>query len=299
MFDIIIPTFQNLEELKRCLQGLSKQTFPDFRILLCIDGIPNKINNFLMRNSFPNDIIPLQHADVKRHGRTATRNLALKSIQSEYLLLLDSDIIPLPELVERHYEQLKNQNCISLGYVEYTDFKTNYLADYIQSRGKNRYKDQEILPYKYITSQNVAMKSNYFIQIGGQDSAIVSYGGDIEFGYHLSKTLSIPLIYNKKAVGHATCNKDLEGVLKQMQEFGRITLPYIKQKYPEFNQAFRIDLITTKGLKSIFTRIVVNRAIAKILQRIVPYFPKHLRRLMIHYLFFQSIVKGYDSIKKK
>lgn len=295
MFDIIIPTYNNIEELKKCLQGFCKQTFTDFRIMLCIDGNPHNINNFLMKNSFPVHIIPLQHIDEKRHGRSATRNLALESIKAEYLLLFDSDIIPSPELVERHYGLLTNQDCISLGEVEHINLKTNYLADYIQSRGKNRYKDQEVLPAKYITSQNVAIRSKYFIQMGGQDSALVSYGSDIEFGYRLKKSFLVPFIYNKKAVGYTTWDKDLDCVLEQMEEFGKYSLHYIKQKHPEFKEAFRFDLMIQKNLKSFLIRMLMQKPIAGFFKKIVPHVPGFLQRAIMHYLFFFYINKGFRS----
>ena len=61
LFDVIIPTFQNPDKLKGCIQGFSAQTLSDFRILLCIDGNPQKVNNYLMRNNFP--FIEIQKSD--------------------------------------------------------------------------------------------------------------------------------------------------------------------------------------------------------------------------------------------
>jgi len=298
LFDIIIPVFGNPEELKHCLQGFSQQSFSDFRILLCIDGHPEKINNYLMRNNFSLDIIPLHHADVKRHGSNATRNLALPYLQSEYLLMFDSDSFPSADLVKHHYTLLADCDCISLGGVKYLNIETHYLADYVQSRGKNKLRDGEIVPFKYITSHNVAMKIRYFIEMGGQDAAIRSYGGDIDFAYRLNKQVSIPVINNKKAESYTTWNKSMEVMLNQMHEFGSITLPYLKRKHPELEQAFRVDLITKRGLPHFIIRILFNHAVAKLFKRVLPYIPKFFKRKMIHYLFFQSIVRGFDSVDK-
>ncbi|MFO7890975.1 MAG: glycosyltransferase [bacterium] len=298
LFDIIIPAFGNPEELQKCLQGFSQQTFSDFIILLCIDGTPEKINNYLMRNIFSLDIIPLHHSDVKRHGSNATRNLALPYLQSEYLLMFDSDSIPSADLVEQHYTLLTDHDCISLGGVKYLNSETHYLADYIQSRGKNKLGDGEIVPYKYFTSHNVAMKTRYFIQMQGQDDAIMSYGGDVEFSYRLKKNVSAPLIYNKKAISYSVWNKSTKVMLDQMEEFGSVTLPYLKQKHPELKKAFRVDLITKRGIQHLIIRIAVNNAVAEFFKKMLPYAPRFLKRMMIHYLLFQSIVQGFDSVNK-
>ncbi len=166
LFDVIIPTFQNPDTLKKCLEGFSTQTFSDFRILLCIDGNPRQVNNYVMGSTFPFEIIPLQHKQGTRQGPNATRNLALPHVQSEYLLLFDSDCIPAPELMEQHYRILAKSDCFSLGELVYQNSQSNILADYVQSRGKNKCRDQDILPYKYLTSQNLAMKGKYFIRMG-------------------------------------------------------------------------------------------------------------------------------------
>jgi len=298
LFDIIIPVFKNPEELEKCLQGFSQQTFSDFRILLCIDGNPEKINNYLMRNNFSLDIMPLHHADVKRYGSNATRNLALPHLQSDYLLMFDSDFIPSADLMQHHYTLLTARDCISLGGIKYLNTETHYLADYVQSRGKNKLRDGEIVPYKYITSHNVAMKTRYFIKIGGQDDAIMSYGGDVEFSYRLKKHVSVPLIYNKKAISYAVWNKSMKVMLNQMHEFGSVTLPYLKQKHPELKQAFRVDLITKRGIHHLIIRIAFNNAVATFFKKILSYAPRLFKRMMIHYLLFQRIIRGFDSVNK-
>ncbi|MEJ2628703.1 MAG: glycosyltransferase [bacterium] len=299
LFDVIIPTFQNPDTLKKCLEGFSLQTFSDFRILLCIDGNPRQVNNYLMGSTFPFDIIPLQHKQGTRQGPNATRNLALPHVQSEYLLLFDSDCIPTPELMEQHYRILDKSDCFSLGELVYQNSRTNILADYVQSRGKNKCIDQQVLPYKYVTSQNLALKREYFVQIGGQDVDIKSYGGDIEFGFRLGKNFSLPLIYNKKASSYAVWDKDMDTMLEQMREFGSITLPYLKQKYPDLRQVFRVDLITARGFRRLLTRVIINKTIARFFRKLLPRTPGAMSRMMIHYLFFQSIMEGYDSFRKK
>ena len=37
-FSIIIPTFNDLNNLKRCLRGVYKQTFHDYEIIIINDG---------------------------------------------------------------------------------------------------------------------------------------------------------------------------------------------------------------------------------------------------------------------
>ncbi len=299
MFDVIIPTYKNLEELKKCLHAFEKQTYRNFKILVCVDGASEGVLEYLSTVKFNFPFKVLMHKDGKRKGRNATRNLALNHLESKYLLMFDSDIIPAPDLLEEHLVLLERKDCISLGDVVYTNASKNILADYIQTRGKSKYKNGQIIPSYYLATSNVAFESQYFIQVGGQDPDMVTYGGgDIEFGYRMEKMFHLSVIYNKEAVGYAKWNKNLDFVLDQMEEFGAVNLHKIRKKYPELREVFRFDLAESKNLKSRFVRFFLRETIGRAVKGMVPYVPRLIRRLLIHYLFFLSIYKGYVSYDK-
>jgi len=299
MFDVIIPTYKNLEELKRCVQAFGKQTYRNFRILVCVDGPSEGVLEYLSTAKFSFPFKVLMHKGGKRKGRNVTRNLALNHLESKYLLMFDSDIVPASDLLEKHLALLERKNCISLGDVVYTNASENILADYIQARGKGKYKNGQVIPSYYLATQNVAFESQYFIQVGGQDPDMVTYGGgDIEFGYRMEKMFRLPVIYNKEAAGYAEWNKSLDFVLGQMEEFGAVNLHKIRKKYPELREVFRFDLVESKNLRSRFVRFFLRETISKAVKEMVPPSPRLIRRLLIHYLFFWSIYKGYVSYDK-
>ncbi len=294
MFDVIIPTYKNLEELKRCLQAFENQTYKEFRILVCVDGPAKSVLEYFSAGKFNFPFKVLTHRNGKRNGRNATRNLALGYLESKYLLMFDSDIIPASDLLEKHLALLKKKDCISVGEVVYTNASKNILADYIQTRGKNKYKNGQTIPSYYLATSNVAFESQYFLNAGGQDPDMVSYGGgDIEFGYRMEKMFHLPVIYNKEAVGYAKWSKSLDFVLSQMEEFGAVNLHKIKSKYPELREVFRFHLAESKNLKSRFVRFFLRDTIGTAVKEMVPHAPRLIRRLLIHYLFFWSIYKGY------
>ena len=300
LFDIIIATYNNLDELKSCLVGFEKQTVKDYRLLICVDGSTDGTLEALSKTSYSFEFEVLTHADRKNKGRNPARNLSLSHIESKYIVIFDSDICPAPNLLEKHLLLLKNKNCISLGDVIYTDSATNYLSDYLQHRGKNKYKNgDEISPY-YLLTQNVAFESQYFIQVEGQDADMVTYGGgDTEFAYRLWKTFRLPVIFNALAAGYSELNKDLPVYFRQMEEFGGINLPYIYKKYPEFTQLFRFDRLISGSLYNRFLRLFLQPWIAKCGRTIIPIVPRFIRRRDIHFLVFYHIYRGYRIALKK
>ena len=155
------------------------------------------------------------------------------------------------------------------------------------------------IPAQYLISQNLAMSTEDFIKIGGQDGKMVTYGGgDTEFGYRISKLLNVPVIFNQKALGYSEMPKTLDYALNQHIEFGKINLPYIHNKYPEFTSLFRFDLIASNSIQSFFVNLFMNKWMRNIVYFLTSKTRPCFRRKCIHYLVFYSIQKGYRSYIK-
>jgi glycosyltransferase involved in cell wall biosynthesis len=203
-FDIVIPTYNNLSELLQCLEGFKEQTFQDFRILVCVDGSTDKTESVLKKTDFPFSMKILKHPKNVHLGRNATRNLILPHLTARFLVTIDSDMVPASDFLQQHYRLLSQSACISQGKVVYLNKRSNSWADYIQSRGKNKYSHGETLPYYYLTTGNSAMPVHVFKEIGGQDAAMTKYGGgDTELAYRLYQAFRLPVIYNARAVSNS------------------------------------------------------------------------------------------------
>jgi len=294
-FDVVIPTYNNLEELKICLHKLENQTFNDFRVLICVDGSTDGTKEFLSTANYPFQFDVIFHPSGKHKGRNPTRNLSLPYLKAEYLLLLDSDMIPQTDFLERHHELLTHQNCVSLGNIEYINADKNIVADYIMSRGKNKYQDGDVLSCRYFNSGNVAFKTYYFIELKGQDPEMETYGGGVEFGIRFEKKFKLSVIFNEQAFCQSVLNKNLTFVLNQMREFGAVNLPYLRKKHPDYQDVFRWDVIESGKLTNRLLRLFLINPIGWLVKRTVQVFPRKVRQFLIHYLFFLNIYQGYRT----
>lgn len=297
IFDIIIPTMNNLAELRDCLEGFQNQLFKEFRVICCIDGSTDGTNEFLNIAAFNYQILKLNHEDNKSKGRDETRNLALYHLNSEYVLLIDSDTIPSPELLKNHYDLLKSKDCISVGDVRINDINENVWSYYLQTRGKRKFKNLEEIPAYYLNTQNVAFRSKYFIEIGGQDTDLSnSYGGDdTVLGHRIEKRFKIPTIFNQSAVAHSKTEKSLDVALIQMKEFGTGNLKIIKEKYPELNKIFRLNIMESEAIYFKIFRMFLNESTAKLGRRILKISPSPINLWIIQFLVFNAIYQGYKS----
>ena len=296
-FDLIIPTWNNLAELKKCLQGFEEQSFRDFRALICVDGSTDGTIEYLESLKLNFEFEILKHVANAHKGRNETRNLSLDKISSKYILLFDSDIVPQNDLLLKHFELFSKKDCVSLGEVVYENANKNIWALYLQTRGKGKYSNLAEVPGYYLNTQNAAFKSDYFIKLKGQDPELSNnYGGDdTVLGYRIKEEFNIPVVFNKTAVGYSFMDKDLDQALKQMKEFGAKNLKVIRRKYPSFTEIFRFDIVESRLLHHKIIRLFVRKCIAGFLQKMIRILPKFLKIKVVHFLVFYSIHSGYKS----
>ena len=208
-------------------------------------------------------------------------------------------MVPNATLLEHHFQLVSGKECVSQGQVIYTNRDTNSWADYIQTRGVNKYKDGEVLPPFYLTTGNAAMPARYFIELGGQDASMIHYGGgDTEFAYRLNRTYNPPVIFNAKAIAFSVMNKDLGSALEQMEEFGAVNLPYIRNRHPQFNELFQIHRLESNSPVYHLLRLFFNEFIHKICLYCSNYLRGIIRRKCIHFLVIYRIYQGYRQFLK-
>ena len=296
VFDIIIPSYNNQEELVNCLHGFANQTFKDFRIFICIDGSTDNSVELVQKTNFSFEHKILEHPDKLNQGRNATRNLALEFINAEYLLFFDSDITPYPNLIEKHFQILKQKPCISVGNVDYINKDTDLWAGYISKRGYNKFKNLEVMPSEYMNMGNLAMPAHFFTSIKGMDGNLKKYGGDdSELSIRLEKEFEPLVINNSLAKGYSVLKKSLDYALNQIEEFGSYNLKLIHQKHPGFGNIYAYDLMKGTSLKSLFFKALMNKRISIAVKKSIPYLPRIVRFKAVHYLTAFYLYNGFSK----
>ena len=298
LFDIIIPTYNNRDELFHCLTGFESQTMKEFRILICIDGSTDGTQEFLSQyiSTSALNITVLEHPDGQNHGRNATRNLALPILSAPYMICLDSDAIPSPQFIDQHHVILQQEECISAGDLTYVNADTNRWAAYLHTRGKKRFANNALIPFQYITTGNLGMPTRFFIALQGQDSSMHGYGGgDTEFAYRLHKTFNPNIYHAKEAIAHSFMHKSIDDALNQMEEFGKGNLQYIRAKHPAFTELFKMDVIAGNGITSTLTRALLHPFFGMITHALAMVLPIKISIALLPHAVMSRIMKGLNS----
>ena len=89
MISVIIPIYNVEKYLRKCLDSLSKQTFPDVEFILVDDGSTDRSGTIADQYHYNDDRFSVYHTE--NHGLSAARNLGIEKAQGEWLMFVDGD----------------------------------------------------------------------------------------------------------------------------------------------------------------------------------------------------------------
>ncbi len=297
LFSVVIPTYNNLEELKNCLASFENQTIKDFEIIVCVDGSTDGTIEYLTSSIFSFRIRIFEHKDKKNHGRATTRNLVLNKLNSKFVLFIDSDTTATHNLIEEHYNLLQNQTkIISLGSIFYTNEKKNLVAYYLNQRGKNNNKHLDELIPQYFTTQNFALSVDDFNYTQGFDEIYdQSYGGeDTEYAIRITKNFGYKIINNNKAIVYSIMDKTPEKLLIQMHNFGYTNLNLLIKTYPEYN-IFKTNFMLKHSLILTLSVTIYNLLKSVVFKPIISFksLSNKYKYPIFHLMIWLEILRGF------
>lgn len=88
---VVIPTYKRTNDLKRCLEGLSRQFQVPDEVIVVVRDIDDKTRNFLEEYQ---STIHITTAIVNKPGQVAALNTGLQKSSGEFICILDDDTVP-------------------------------------------------------------------------------------------------------------------------------------------------------------------------------------------------------------
>lgn len=119
MIDIIMPVYNTpIDDLKRCLSSIERQTFKDYKVYIIDDGSLDDVRSFLDEYVRDKDEVIVKH--VVNGGVSRARNIGIDSSSAEYLTFVDSDDTLEENFLEEAFSLIKDNDLDSVigGYNE-------------------------------------------------------------------------------------------------------------------------------------------------------------------------------------
>lgn len=109
MIDIIMPVYNTpIDDLKRCLSSIERQTFKDYKVYIIDDGSFDDVRSFLDEYVRDKDEVIVKH--VVNGGVSRARNIGIDSSSAEYLTFVDSDDTLEENFLEEAFSLIKDND---------------------------------------------------------------------------------------------------------------------------------------------------------------------------------------------
>lgn len=297
LFSIVIPTYNNLSELKGCLAALAALPGEDFEVWVGVDGSTDGTWEWLQQARYPFSCTALQHPGGTNQGRAATRNLALPHLNGRYTLFLDSDMEAAPDLLSAHQAVL-DRGAVSIGAVRYRNASDNPWVAYTASRGVAKYPGGAEVPFHYFITPNTALPTAWLRAVQGFDPAISRYGGeDMELGYRIHRAYQPPFVFNDRAAVETTQPKQLHEALAQLREYGATGLVYITRKWPELDSVYWVARCKSRRWKDRLFEALTRQPFRGLAHALLRICPRAWQHILISYLVISYVHEGYRTGK--
>ena len=202
LVSVVIPTYNRLPILKKCLIALESQVLIDeiynYEIVIVDDGSTDGTVDWLRNNiqSFPH----LRIFEQSHGGPALGRNLGVDNSNGDLIVFIDSDLIVDKYFLCNHvdslikaWRKLGNRKCFTYGSVINT---SNF-----DNPNSEPFKLQD-LSWAYFATGNVAIDKKVLEKSGLFDTSFRLYGWeDLELGERL-RNMGVKLIKCPKAVGY-------------------------------------------------------------------------------------------------
>ena len=117
---VILPAYNAEKYIREAVDSIRSQTYDDYEVVAVDDGSTDSTGEIL--DELAADFSKMTVIHQENRGLAAARNAALASMKGQYVALLDSDDIWLPDKLKRCMDFLKSNPDISIVYTPMDPF---------------------------------------------------------------------------------------------------------------------------------------------------------------------------------
>jgi glycosyltransferase involved in cell wall biosynthesis len=308
-FSIVIPTYNRLPILQKCVRALEVQTLDrqivtDYEIVVVDDGSTDGTIEWLKTSN-----AELPHVKIyeqAHQGASAARNLGVERARGDTIIFIDSDLVVTPIFLQSHADALL-QGQKKLGNDKIFTYGAVINTANFEDPTSESYKIMDF-SNAYFATGNVAIARHWLIEVGLFDLGFSLYGWeDLELGVRL-KDRGIEMIKCPAAVGyhwHPAFSLDrIPRLIEQEIERGKMGVVFY-QKHPTFDVKMMVQM-------TMFHRILWNilsiggllneRTMKPLLQWLVdrdkPQLAEQFARIFLNQYSVQEVYAAYQQSLK-
>ncbi len=245
-FSVVIPTYNRLPILQKCLLALENQDLTDqkvsnYEIIVVDDGSTDGTLDWISDNF---SLLPHVKTVTQNHGGAASaRNLGIDNANGDWIIFIDSDLVVTSVFLQSHANALVKEMGIQGNDCLFTYGAVINTCNFDNPTSEN----YKITDYSaaYFATGNVAIAKKWLKKAGMFDTSFKQYGWeDLELGVRLKK-LNLKLVKCPLAVGYhwhpAFKLDDIPQLIEKEIERGKMGVVFY-QKHPTFDVKMMIQM---------------------------------------------------------
>jgi GT2 family glycosyltransferase len=259
---IVIPTFNRRASVARLLDGLCQQTCPteQFEVVVVDDGSTDETRAYLSsrQTPFALDVVPQLH-----RGAGAARNLGVSQAKGEIVLFLDDDVVPAPNLVERHVcDHQANPDAVVIGpMLPPSDWPRPAWVRWEEEKLERQYHAMRAGQYACTARQfytaNASLRRTQFLAAGGFDP-LFARAEDVELGYRLQQR-GARFVFDQHAVVRHFASRSFAAWRRTPYQYGRYDVIMDRDKRHGTLGSAALDFDRRHRLSRLLARVAVGR----------------------------------------
>jgi glycosyltransferase involved in cell wall biosynthesis len=310
-FSVVIPTYNRLPILEKCLKALEQQTLAvdspvtGYEVVVVDDGSTDGTIDWLQQNSAT---LPHVRLLTQAHqGPAAARNLGVEKAEGDTIIFIDSDLVVTASFLQSHGDKLiEGQQALG----------SDRLFIYGAVINTGNFEEPTAEPYKvtdfsnaYFATGNVSIARHWLIEAGLFDLGFHLYGWeDLELGVRL-KNLGLKMIKCPAAVGyhwHPAFSIDrIPHLIDQEIQRGKMGVVFY-QKHPTLEVKMMIQMTLLHrilwgvlSLGGLLNERTLKPAIQWLIDRGQPQLGEQVARIFLNYYNVQGVYAAYRELGQK
>ena len=309
-FTIIIPTYNRLPILQKCLKALEQQKIPmhsqiaDYEIVLVDDGSTDRTLDWLQSHQaeFPH----LRCLEQQHQGPAAARNLGIKAAKGDTIIFIDSDLVVTENFLQSHATALQQAEK-KLGHSRVFTYGAVINTCNFENPTDEPYKITDFSA-AYFATGNVAIAKIWLEQAGLFDNSFSLYGWeDLELGVRLKK-LGLKLIKCPEAVGYhwhpAFSLEEIPQLINREIQRGKMGIVFY-QKHPTWQVRLMIQMTWlhrilwgTLSLAGQLNERTLSGFLQWLIDRGKPQLALEIARIFLNWYNVQAVYQAYAELPK-
>ena len=224
-FSVVVPTYNRLGRLQHVITALEQQAYPPdaYEVIVVSDGSTDGTDAYL--EAF-RSTMRLRWFPQANRGPAAARNAGIQKAHGEYIVFIDDDLVPEPQLLEEHARSHReaSQDIVVLGPLLTPEgFEMAPWVRWEQEMLMKGYRallrgDWPASARQFYTG-NASLRRSHILDVGGFDEGL-RRAEDVELAYRLASN-GLDFVFNMQAAGMHFADRSFRAWLDAAHTYGR------------------------------------------------------------------------------